>query len=150
MYGPWCPLAGKQSDVGLVDFEQDPAAEWEAHRPRPHYDLVLSPEVAEHLRPQLADAFLAGSGDPIVFSAAVPLQGGQHHVNEQWPDYWIGRCAAHGLQPFDILRLALWDHQEVPAWYRQNMLLFLRGEVPARLLAEGERRTGVRETPHFH
>lgn len=140
--GPWSPLAGRRPDVGLVDFEHDPAEQWEARRPRSHYDLVLSLEVAEHLQPELADAFtefLCRSAGSIVFSAAIPLQGGQHHVNEQWPGYWISRFAAHGFAPFDILRLALWEREEVPAWYRQNILLFFRGAIPPRVREEGER-----------
>ncbi len=142
MDGRWSPLAGKRADVALVDFASDPPDRWAAARPLPRYDLVLSLEVAEHVRPALADAFLAflaGSGDTIAFSAAIPLQGGQHHVNEQWPGYWISRFAAHGFAPFDILRLALWERREVPAWYRQNILLFFRGEIPPRVREEGER-----------
>lgn len=140
--GPWSPLAGRSPDVTTVDFTRTASGEWSRLRRLPRYDLVVSVEVAEHLPPALADdfvAFLAGSGDVVAFSAAIPLQGGQNHVNEQWPDYWIARFAAHGLAPFDILRLALWDDASVPAWYRQNLILFLRGEIPPMLREEGER-----------
>ena len=27
----------------------------------------------------------------ILFSAAIPFQGGSGHVNEQWPEYWVAK-----------------------------------------------------------
>jgi len=56
------------------------------------FDLVVSIEVAEHIPPQNANVYiesLVGLGPVILFSAAIPFQGGIEHVNEQWPDYWI-------------------------------------------------------------
>jgi 2-polyprenyl-3-methyl-5-hydroxy-6-metoxy-1,4-benzoquinol methylase len=55
------------------------------------FDLVVSLEVAEHLPASAADQFvntLVKHGKKILFSAAIPGQGGQDHLNEQWPDYW--------------------------------------------------------------
>ena len=71
------------------------------------FDLVQSLEVAEHLPRARADLFvdnLVAHGDLILFSAAVPHQGGEHHVNEQPPQYWREKFAARGYQPFDFLR----------------------------------------------
>ena len=56
------------------------------------FDLVLSLEVAEHLPEECAATFvesLIGLGSVILFSAAIPFQGGTHHVNEQWSNYWV-------------------------------------------------------------
>lgn len=50
------------------------------------YDLVISLEVAEHVSEKSADSFVAclcNLSDTIAFSAAVPGQGGQNHINEQ-------------------------------------------------------------------
>jgi 2-polyprenyl-3-methyl-5-hydroxy-6-metoxy-1,4-benzoquinol methylase len=50
------------------------------------FDLVISLEVAEHLPESAADAFidsLVRHGDVILFSAAIPFQGGHRHINEQ-------------------------------------------------------------------
>ena len=55
------------------------------------FDLVVSLEVAEHLPSNCAETFvesLTGLGSVVIFSAAIPYQGGQNHVNEQWQDYW--------------------------------------------------------------
>lgn len=93
------------------------------------FDLVQSLEVAEHLDESCADTFvtsLVAHADTVLFSAAIPGQGGTHHVNEQWPSYWIEKFARHGLQVFDIIRPVVWMDPRVGNYYRQNMLLFSR------------------------
>jgi SAM-dependent methyltransferase len=96
------------------------------------FDLVQTLEVAEHLNEARADAFvesLARHGDVILFSAAIPGQGGTHHVNEQWPSYWAGKFDQAGYTAYDLIRPRIWDDTRVMVWYRQNMLLFARGRV---------------------
>jgi SAM-dependent methyltransferase len=91
------------------------------------YDLVLCLEVAEHLPEKAADVLvdsLVGLGPAVVFSAAIPGQSGEHHVNEQWPDYWSDRFAARGLVAVDAFRPRVWSEPSVDWWYRQNVLLF--------------------------
>src|SRR5881296_3388824 len=68
------------------------------------FDLVVSLEVAEHLPPECAEAFVAsltGLGPVVLFSAAIPFQRGTHHVNEQWPEYWAARFEKHGYVGID-------------------------------------------------
>jgi SAM-dependent methyltransferase len=89
------------------------------------FDLVVCLEVAEHLPPQRAASFvrdLCRHSDLIVFSAAVPGQGGTNHLNEQWPSYWIRLFAGCGYGVFDVLRPRLWDDRRIGFWYRQNMI----------------------------
>jgi SAM-dependent methyltransferase len=55
------------------------------------FDIALSLEVAEHLPASAARVFvqsLCEVADVVVFSAAIPGQGGRRHINEQWPAYW--------------------------------------------------------------
>jgi len=93
------------------------------------FDLVQSLEVAEHLTPDAAEGFiesLVRHGDTILFSAAVPGQGGTGHLNEQWPDYW-GELFLHaGFAAYDWVRPQVWTDQRVAWWYAQNALLFVR------------------------
>ena len=59
------------------------------------FDLVMSLEVAEHIPGACAEIFIESVtrlGPVVLFSAAIPFQGGTHHVNEQWPDYWVTFC----------------------------------------------------------
>jgi SAM-dependent methyltransferase len=95
------------------------------------FDLAISCEVGEHLPEPSADTFvksLTGLGNVVLFSAAIPLQGGTFHVNEQWPEYWATKFEACGFVAIDCLRLAIWNNPEIRFWYKQNLLLFVRQE----------------------
>lgn len=103
------------------------------------FDLVESLEVAEHLDEVSADGFvesLCAHSDNILFSAAVPGQGGTHHVNEQWPSYWADKFAQFGYGVIDAIRPAIWSDRRVEVWYRQNTILLAKGAPigPARML----------------
>ncbi len=93
------------------------------------FDLANCLEVAEHLAPERGPSFaadLCGLADVVVFSAAVPGQGGTHHVNEQWPSYWIPLFRKQGFVPLDCLRWQLWEDPRVAWWYVQNAFAFVR------------------------
>lgn len=98
------------------------------------FDLVVSLEVAEHLPESSADTFVKSltlHGDVILFSAAIPGQGGQGHLNEQWPEYWQQKFGAHGFYFHDIIRPLIWDNEKVNWWYRQNIFLVDRNKENA-------------------
>jgi len=95
------------------------------------YDLAISLEAAEHLPPESAyiSIFsLTNLSDFVLFSAAIPHQGGDNHINEQWPDYWINLFKKRGYVGFDIIRNQIWNDQLIPFWYRQNIILFSKKE----------------------
>jgi SAM-dependent methyltransferase len=96
------------------------------------FDLVVCLEVAEHLPERAAESFVASlvrHADVVLFSAAIPFQGGRHHVNEQFPEYWARLFARHGCRPLDFLRPALWHDSSVLWYLRQNSLVFAREEL---------------------
>ena len=96
------------------------------------FDLVVSVEVAEHLRPESADVLvdsIVRHGRAVVFSAAIPYQGGQNHFNEQWPDYWVERFRQRRFTPVDCFRRVIWDDDRMLWWYAQNLLLFVHEET---------------------
>jgi len=100
------------------------------------FDLVQTLEVAEHLPAAKADLFvdnLVAHGDVILFSAAVPHQGGEHHVNEQPPEYWRTRFAKRGYAVFDFIRPGLADVDGVMPWYRFNSYLYANKAGEKRL-----------------
>lgn len=102
------------------------------------FDLVQSLEVAEHLAQEHADIFVDGlvrHGDVVLFSAAVPHQGGEHHVNEQPPEYWRRRFASRGYQVFDWVRPRVAVDRSVMAWYRFNTFIYANSEGQKRLSA---------------
>lgn len=103
------------------------------------FDLVISLEVAEHLPPRCAEAFvdtLTRHGRLILFAAALPYQGGTGHINENWLEYWLDLFAEKGFEPLDILRRPLWREADVEWWYRQNIVL-LRDRAAAETVFPG-------------
>jgi SAM-dependent methyltransferase len=109
------------------------------------FDLTICLEVAEHLPPESADPFVSAltkTSPAILFSAAIPGQGGFRHVNEQWPEYWASRFLSHEYVCVDCLRSRFWNNTKVKFWFRQNMLVFIRGRHMDRFpaLAEADRR----------
>lgn len=73
-------------------------------------DLVQCLEVGEHL-PAAAAATLVATltrhAPVVLFSAALPGQGGWRHINERPPAYWRDLFAARGFVLFDCLRRRL-------------------------------------------
>jgi SAM-dependent methyltransferase len=128
---------GIEGDWVKPDMLDDPRIQFEARDLEqgfegPGVDLVLSLEVAEHLSSERAAGFvrdLVAMAPGVVFSAAIPGQGGVGHVNEQWQSYWAGLFAAHGYRAHDVVRTKIWTDEAVPAWYRQNTILYLRPEL---------------------
>ena len=92
------------------------------------FDLAVSLEVAEHLPEESAAGFvqsLARLAPVVMFSAAIPHQGGIGHVNEQWPEYWQGLFGQCDYLAVDCVRPRIWEHPDVRVWYAQNTLLFV-------------------------
>jgi SAM-dependent methyltransferase len=130
--GPWVPreiLAVPEDDFLAHDLTAPLALDR-------RFDLALCLETAEHLPPEAAGGLvdsLVGLAPVVVFSAAVPGQGGHGHVNEQWPSYWRDLFAAHGYRASSVLRNRLWSREEVEPWYRQNLHCFAAKEQAERL-----------------
>ena len=107
------------------------------------FDLVQSLEVAEHLPAGAASTFvdtLVSHGPVVLFSAATPGQGGEHHVNEQPPEYWRALFRERGYHPVDALRPALAHEKTVEPWYRYNTVLYVDGARVSSLHAALRRR----------
>jgi SAM-dependent methyltransferase len=122
--------------------------------PKDNVDLVITIEVAEHIEPQDADAFVANivRSHPkhILMTAAIPGQGGHGHVNEQPASYWIEKMGNHGYQvdePTKNLIVKFCDEGRaqkevpealrrrgaqpdgvwIPSWMPKNLLVFKKG-----------------------
>jgi SAM-dependent methyltransferase len=115
------------------------ARKFDFHR---KFSIACCLEVAEHIPSDSAEnliSSLCGHADVVLFSAAIPFQGGEGHVSEQWPSYWYDLFHSEGYLVCDYLRTIIWDILEVPYWYRQNVLLFVRESLlpglPQRLIS---------------
>lgn len=93
------------------------------------FDLVISLEVAEHLPAERAESFvddLVRHGDLVLFSAAIPGQGGNGHVNEQFQDRWAREFARHDYAPTDLVRRRIWGDPHIFWWLQQNAVLYVK------------------------
>jgi len=98
------------------------------------FDLVMSLEVAEDLDSDDSGAFvdlLTSLGPVILFSAAIPHQGGQHHVNERWQGDWARDFEQRGYVAVDCVRPQIWENRNVQVWYRQNIILYIKRDALA-------------------
>ena len=162
--GVWCAAwkkAGVEQVVGVDGTHVDagalkiPVEDFVAHDLSQAFDLgrtfdlVMSLEVAEHLPASSADDFvdsLTRHGSLVMFSAAVPGQGGESHVNEQSYGYWRSKFACRGYRCFDYIRPRVRKDRQIEPWYRYNTLLFaaegtsaqLPAEIRKTLVAEGD------------
>jgi SAM-dependent methyltransferase len=93
------------------------------------FDMAMSLEVAEHLSESRSVSFvedLTQLAPVVLFSAAIPRQGGTDHVNEQWQSYWTAIFGRYDFATCDVLRPVIWDNANIARWYRQNIFLFCR------------------------
>ena len=105
------------------------------------FDLALSLEVAEHLPASRAREFvqtLCNAADRVLFSAAIPGQGGRRHLNEQWPKYWADLFGELGYGCHDLVRPQVWTNPGVLWYYAQNCLLFVRDGTASELVPPAE------------
>lgn len=100
------------------------------------FDLAVSLEVAEHLPSSRAAGFVAelcALAPTVLFSAAIPGQGGTGHINEQPMGYWVTLFEGCGYAVSGALRWMMWGNPLVENWYQQNMLVATRdpGRYPS-------------------
>lgn len=96
------------------------------------YDLAVCIEVAEHLSSKHADGLigqLTTAAPAVLFSAAIPGQGGTNHLNEQWLGYWRDLFAKRGFTMIDAFRPTIRDDRRIAFYIRQNLVLFLNDSV---------------------
>lgn len=127
-------IDGDYVDRDLLMIPEDNFLSYDLTLPYPikrRYDLATSFEVAEHLDQQYAVQFvelLCNLSDVVVFSAAIPGQGGTHHVNEQWQSYWGEIFAQNGYIASTYIRKRIWACDEVECFYRQNIVTYVKKE----------------------
>lgn len=122
--------------VEIVDLEK-----YEYSNVNERYDVAISIEVAEHLSTQSADLLvdnLCNASDVVVFSAAIPYQSGDGHINCQWQTYWAEKFVSKGYKPIDFFRKTIWNRKDCLLHCRQNTILYVKLKSNRSRLFDGE------------
>lgn len=102
-------------------------SEWNVPAGEGPFDLAICLEVGEHVRPERSERLvmmLTGLAPIVAFSAAIPYQGGEGHINERWPTFWQELFLARGYEVVDPIRKRVWSDRKVEPWYQQNFVLY--------------------------
>lgn len=97
-----------------------------------NFDVAICLEVAEHLPATRAESLvrdLCNLAPVVVFSAAVPEQGGTGHINEQWPEFWAALFKNENRLVLDCIRDQFWNHPDVAYHYSQNAFVYIDAEL---------------------
>lgn len=141
--GKWAAKAGLLIDEDRF-YAHDLATTLDLRR---RFDLAMSIEVAEHIPNSSAGIFvdnLCRHSDLVLFSAALPGQGGRSHVNEQPLRFWINKFSERSYVFLDLLRPFFWNDAKIGACYRQNVVLFVHQPRVAAVRAAVEAQVGSR------
>ncbi|GJQ43211.1 MAG: hypothetical protein JETCAE03_27090 [Ignavibacteriaceae bacterium] len=95
-------------------------------------DLAVCIEFAEHIKTKLSSKivnYLTSCSNTILFSAAIPGQGGLGHINEQWPFFWVEAFQRESFHFLDVIRPLIIENDKIPYYLRQNIFLIVHEDV---------------------
>jgi SAM-dependent methyltransferase len=98
-----------------------------------HFDIAISLEVAEHLQPESSPTlinWLTKVAPVVIFSAAVPGQYTDGHINLRTRDYWHSLFTESNFLISDRIREKLRNHPSVASWYRYNVVDYVHANHP--------------------
>lgn len=101
------------------------------------FDLAMSLEVAEHLRPQFSVSLIkniTSLSDVVIFGAAYLHQGGVDHINERKHSDWAEIFSHFNFSAYDFFRPEFWGDKSVDYWYQQNTFLYIKDDSLASKL----------------
>ena len=127
-------VAGTSVAFHECDLNSSAALERVAGKFKATFDVAICLEVAEHLQPEASDAliaFLCAQAPVVIFSAGIPGQGGNGHINCQAREAWHDRFRRHDFHLAHQLRPRLQDEPTVASWYRYNLLDYRRAPIAA-------------------
>ena len=117
-------LICKDIDLFNLDLSSDLASKVFEKK----YDLIICLETITDLTEQCGNNLIekiCKSSDICLFSSGTPVQTHTPHKNRQWQSYWRGLFEKNGFKVLDVIRPAIWNDNDVGAWYRQNCFLFV-------------------------
>ncbi len=95
------------------------------------FDLVICIEVIEHLTDDAASRLIrqiTSSTNFILFSAAIPGQGGIGHISERLHEYWHNKFIQFQFDKYDVIRPTLVSRPDISSIHRQNLFIYAKKE----------------------
>ncbi len=92
------------------------------------FDVAICMEVAEHLDPDVSKALidsLTCAADVVIFSAAVPGQDGEGHINCRSRSYWHVQFEKNNFLLKDSIRSQIRNNEKVGRWYALNTVDYI-------------------------
>lgn len=89
------------------------------------FDLAISIEVAEHLNPEISASFIqwmTSMADVVIFSAAVPSQDGDGHINCRSRSEWYQFLKQQDFLITDTLRQHFISNTRLGLWHKLNIV----------------------------
>ena len=124
-----------RNKILILDFEEElPSC-------KKKFDLAICLECLVHVSEEKAIKVAkrySTYSDLLLFSAAVPFQDGENHINCQRLSYWTKFFRQEGFSCFDIIRPNLIQGRAlVEPWYLQNTLIFAKNDKKQILINKG-------------
>lgn len=149
--GTWCKAAMNVWGIVALGIDQHSYEDCNMHIPESQYlqndirsrvhgyhaDLVICVEVIEHIDEEYEDTVLdniCAMSNTILFSGALPFQGGTGHVNEKPYSYWVEKFNRRGFYLDERIRHDIWDDARVAIWYRNNIMLLHKNTNKNRMM----------------
>ncbi|MBI4620252.1 MAG: hypothetical protein HY739_08840 [Desulfobacterales bacterium] len=126
----------KKEDLLISEKEFEPCDLDRSLPPVKKCDLAVSIEFVEHVDKTRSEAvieFLTNSSTVVLFSAAVPRQGGVGHINEQRVRYWKKLFEEREFLITDVIRPRILFDSSIPNYLRQNLYLYVHKDTVNRL-----------------
>lgn len=114
-----------------VDLNDQKALDWFLEDKK--FDLAICTEVGEHLNPASSGPlikYLTQSAPVVIFSAAVPGQGGHGHINCLNREVWHDFFSNNGFRLIDSLRVQIRANPCLAIWYKLNLLDYVSKDYP--------------------
>lgn len=93
------------------------------------FDLSICMEVAEHLNPDISEFLiqsLTSVADVVVFSAAIPEQDGDGHINCRDRYFWHEQFEKNNFYLKDTIRSQIRNNIKVGRWHALNIVDYVR------------------------
>jgi SAM-dependent methyltransferase len=93
------------------------------------FDVAICMEVAEHLTPAVSESLidsLTSAADVVIFSAAIPEQDGDGHINCRDRFFWHEQFEKRNFFLKDTIRSQIRDNAAVGRWYALNTVDYVK------------------------